>query len=124
MKKMNSKYAGVMIALAMFVALNFVYGLFGTVDLVYVKDGEVLCVQENVNVFTPVDDPLENMEDHVYEENKDTLFGYYGVLGLEKYVYGEDMLNFRFHLGCKVILNLYTFRWSESSNTVVLEAYE
>ena len=114
--------AGVLIAIGFFVLVNILYAALGTVDLVFVKDGEVLCRQDNVNSLSVIMDPLQNMDDETYEENSDIVFTY-TLLG-EEHVFGEDMFILRAKMAARVIRNLYTFRWSESSEEIVLTANE
>lgn len=122
MKKIMPRSAGVLIAIGFFVLVNILYAALGTVDLVFVKDGEVLCRQDNVNSLSVIMDPLQNMDDETYEENSDIVFTY-TLLG-EEHVFGEDMFILRAKMAARVIRNLYTFRWSESSEEIVLTANE
>lgn len=122
-KKMHIKSAGVAISLSLFSLLFVFYALLGTVNLVFVKNGEVLCAQENVSALTMIDDPLVNMDAETYEENKETVFVYYDVLN-RQCVFGENMFDFRVHIAIMVLNNFIEFRWTEASNTIVLYAYE
>ncbi len=122
MKKIMPRSAGVLIAIGFYILVHVVYAVLGTVDLVFVKDGEVLCRQDNVSSVSVIMDPLQNMDDETYAENTDTVF-IYTFLG-EEYVFGEDMFVLRAKIAARVVRNLVTFRWSESSEEIVLTACE
>lgn len=121
-KKVMPRSAGVLIAVGLYLLVHVVYMLLGTVNLVFVKDGEVLCRQDNVSSLSSIKDPLENMDEETYAENSDTVFTY-TYFGEEK-IFGEDMFNFRCKIALNVIGNLISFRWSESSHDIILNAYE
>ena len=120
MRTRTAQSAGVLIALIFYVVLHIIYMLFGTVDLVYVRDGEIICRQDDVCSLSPIDDPIANMDDETYEENKDIQKW---VLDTgEEFVYGGAMIDLRIRIAYTAIGNLFTFRWSESSKPIVITA--
>ena len=122
MKKIMPKSAGVLIALFFYLILNLLYAVLGTVDLVYVKDGEILCRQDNVCMVSIIEDPVANMDEETKAENPDLVFTYVNAFGEEREFKHDDMLGLRIRIGFTVIYNLVTIRWSDISNTIILTA--
>lgn len=122
MRNRTTQSAGVIIAIAFYVLLHVIYLFLGTVDIVYVKGDEVLCRQDDVCSLSPIDDPIANMDDETYLENKDITLWYLDTG--EEFVYGGAMLDLRVRIAVNAITNLLTFRWSETSKPLVIVAGE
>ena len=65
-------------------------------------------------------DPIANMDDETYEENKD--IQKWTLDTGDEFVYGGAMIDLRTRIAIGAISNLLTFRWSESSKPIVITA--
>ena len=98
----------------------FTYVAFAKVDLVYVKDGTEICRQDNVSVFSVIDNPADNVPDGIIAEGEELAFTY--ADGDKTVDFDHTDFKFRVSIGKLIINNLIGFKWSESSQIIVMTA--
>lgn len=112
MKDIGPRRATVVSTIAAILAIVFVYALFGTVDLVFMKGENEVCYMEDVRIFSdlelqPEDIKGGQMMDFTYGENRKD--------------YNADF-EFRVEIAKTLIVNLFTFKWGEADDDIILHA--
>ena len=114
MKDIERRPAGIAAALIAVLVIIFVYSLFATVDLVFMKGENEVCYLENVRVFSDIAVEAEDIKG-----GKELEFTYVSN-GVTK-DYNADF-EFRIEIVKTVLVNFFTFKWQESDNVIVLHA--
>ncbi|MBQ8414724.1 MAG: hypothetical protein IJX58_05740 [Clostridia bacterium] len=112
MKNLAFRSAGIGSVILALILLVVIYTLLGTVDLVFMKGDFQVARMEDVRVISDLELSAEDV-----------------ITGEElEYTYGEDNkdfngdFNFRFEIAKTLIINLFTFKWEATDNTIVLTA--
>ena len=114
MKTVFPRYAGFVAAILALLLIVGVFAIFGTVDLVYMKEGYEVGRQENVSL-------ISDIELYVAPgETEPGAFSY--TYGGNRYVVNEGCANLKEHIVYTVITNAFTFKWSDEANDFVLNA--
>lgn len=116
-KPMTACLLSTILALALMIAT---YAAFAKVDLVFMKDGEEICRQDNVCALSEIDDPAKNIPDGVFLDGEEICFTY--VNGEENVDFDHSSFKFRGMIVKTVMTNLIEFKWSASSHVIVLTA--
>lgn len=116
-KPMTACLISTCLALVLMIAT---YAAFAKVDLVFMKDGEEVCRQDNVCALSAIDDPAENIPDGVFSEGEEICFTY--VNDGENVDFDHSSFEFRGIIVKTVMTNLIEFKWSEASQVIVLTA--
>ncbi len=104
--------AGVLAAIVGLVVILLVYIFFGTVDLVFKKGENEVCYVENASFFSDLDLDGSDIKGGQMLE-----FTY----GENDAVFANDF-NFKIEIAKTLIVNLFTFKWSESNYVITLHA--
>jgi hypothetical protein len=119
MKSIQPRYAGVVAAL---IATYLILGAllaFGTVDLIFVKDGYEVKRCENVTIL---DDLFGDVELYT-EEGKEFTYTYSeDLFGL--HIEEEYNQDFAWNVPVRLVLNTLLFRFGEEANDIVLTVTE
>ncbi len=112
MKDLVRRNAGIGSFLLALILVLVIYTLLGTVDLVFMKGDFQVARMEDVRVFSNLELDAEDV-----------------ITGEElEYTYGEDAkpfesdFSFRLEIAKTLIVNLFTFKWEATDNTIVLTA--
>jgi hypothetical protein len=103
MKSLLPRYAGVVAAIIAIALVMGVYAMFGTVDLIFQKDGYEIGRQENVSLFTEIE--LEPGSTYCYEGE----------------IINEDQSVVKNDIPLCLIVNAITFNWDQEANDFVIE---
>nr|MBE6545313.1 hypothetical protein [Oscillospiraceae bacterium] len=121
MKDIMFKGAGVISAVIFLVIVLVVYGLLATVTLVYEKGECEAFRQDGVNVVTEIEDPSENLREGLFAEGEEAVFTY--TSGNETKTFDpENPVELKLEIAKTVIINLFTFKWDEGDNVIILTA--
>ena len=107
MKSRIPRYAGVVAAMIALVLITGLLAVFGTVDVIFMKNGLEVGRQENVTVFSDVELYTEEGVDLQYN------YVYFGM----PHEYGES---FKIHSVINLLFNTVTFNFSEGANDFVI----
>lgn len=121
---MSTKFfrsAGVISAVLGVVLIIALFTVFATVDLVYMKDGREVYRQEKVSVISKIDDPVANMSEEFVTEGETVEFTY-TVHNSEKDFDPADAGDLKMDIVKTVLTNLFTFKWDELDNDIVMQA--
>ena len=116
MKSKLPRYAGIVAAILAITLIAGLFAIFGTVDLIFVKDGYEVKRTENVSVLSEID--LYTDID-LYTEEGAKLQYTYEFDGAE-YVIDENQANLREHIVYTVLLNAITFKWGAEDNDITV----
>lgn len=107
MKSILPRYAGIIAAVLALTLIAGLFTIFGTVDLIFVKDGYEVKRVEGVSV---IDQP------ELYTEDGVELQYSYDFSDVT-YEYGKD---FKKHVALTVLLNAITFQWDAEDNDITI----
>lgn len=110
MKSKLPRYAGIVAAILAIALIAGLFAIFGTVDLIFVKDGYEVKRTENVSVLSDIE---------LYAEEGAELQYTYEFDGAE-YVINEDQANLKEHIVYTVLLNAITFKWGAEDNDITV----
>lgn len=110
MKSKLPRYAGIVAAILAITLIAGLFSIFGTVDLIFVKDGYEVKRTENVSVLSDID---------LYTEEGAELQYTYEFDGAE-HVIDENQANLREHIVYTVLLNAITFKWGAEDNDITV----
>ena len=112
MKTILPRYAGIVAAVLAIALIIGVFAFFGTIDLIYMKDGYEVGREENISLFSDI---------KLYTEPGETepavmSYEYNG----ERFVVSEGCANLKEHLVYTVLLNTVTFKFADEADDFVL----
>ncbi len=103
MKSLLPRYAGIVAGIIAITLILGVYAMFGTIDLVFEKDGYEIGRQENISLFDEIE--LEPGSDYYYEGVK----------------INEDQSVLKNDIPLCLIVNAATFNWDQEANDFVIQ---
>lgn len=121
MKDIMFRRAGIISSIIFLVIIVLIYGLFSPVDLIYERGEREAFRQEGVNLLTEIEDPRDNLTEGVFNEGEEVVFTY--VSGDKTKTFDpENPDELKLEIAKKVIINLFTFKWGEFDNDILLTA--
>lgn len=112
MKSIIPRYAGIVAAILAVALILAVYAAFGTVDLIFVKDGYEVSRQEDVSLFTEIEP---------YTGDGEEAYSYVYQYNGEEFVLSENGANLKEHIVYTLVTNLVTFQFGDEADDFVID---
>lgn len=120
MKNKKPMSAGIISTCLALVLVLLIFVAFAKVDLVYIKNDREICRQNNVTIFSTIEDPVENIPEGVLSEGEEISFTY--VDGDKVVDFDRKSFDFKIAMAKLVVKNFISFEWTEENAVMELSA--